>query len=143
MSNVLGTVATAIAAGGETNWLLQGLVDGRVKAMIDTYTALGTEAAASTIKMGALIPTGANVLAILLSSSAATGGLTVSIGDSGSATRYASASTSPATAGSYLYGGKAYVTGTNTGDTQLLLTTGGATLGVGLIITTVTFYTFD
>lgn len=148
MAAVKGLVKTAVDAQGVANWQLSGLIDGRVKASFDSYTALGTETAGSTIQMGQVLPTGANVIGILLSVSASTGSLTVSVGDNNSATRYASASTSPATAGSYLYGGKQYIVGTNVGtsttsDNQLLLTTGGATIGVGLIITTVVLYTID
>lgn len=141
---------------GPANWLTAGYVDGRVKVNIDYYVALGTEATGTVILMGALLPVGAKVLKIDISTSISIGGLTVSVGDLDSATRYASASTSPATAGIYSYNGVIdsangpYLIGQNPAtptatdnDQQIKLTTGGATLTIATIIGCVVYYTTD
>ena len=136
MSDVSGLTATAVAAGGLSNKLLSGLIDGRLKVMLDTYTIAGTEASGSTITLGGIMPKGANVVAILLYVSANQTTATFSIGDLESATRYASASTSLQTLGTYLYSGKNYVaddTTTTTTDRQIVLTTGGATLSAATL----------
>lgn len=142
MATVLGTVATAVDTGGLNNAVAHGFMNARVKAMLDSYTIAGTEAAASTITLGGLLPTGARVIAILLYVSASQTSLTVSVGDDASATRYGSALTSLQTAGTYLIGGKQYVVGTASGDNQLVLTTGGATATAGTLQATV-LYTID
>lgn len=129
----LGVVNTAIAAGGVSNKVLQGLIDGRVKCNIETYTILGSELSASTIAIGAALPVGANVIGIILQVSAAQTSLTASVGDAGSATRYASAITGLQTANVIVFvPGKNYVI-TGTSDTQILITTGGATASAGIL----------
>jgi len=136
MSDVKGVVATAVNTGGLSNAVLSGLIDGRVKCLIDTYTIAGTEVAGSTITLGGKLPKGANVIAILLYVSANQTAATISVGDLELATRYASAITSLQTAGSYLIGGKNYVvdlTVAATPDNQIVLTTGGATLTAGTL----------
>lgn len=137
-----GTVATAVASGGVTNKLLRGLIDGRVKAMVETYTILGSELSGSTITLGGVLPVGANIIKIELSVSAAQTSATMSVGDAGSATRYASALTGCQTAVTIFSApGKAYVI-TGTSDTQILITTGGATLTAGTLYATI-LYTND
>lgn len=141
---------------GPANWLTAGYVDGREKVNIDYYVALGTETVGTIILMGALLPIGAKVLSINISASVSTGGLTMSVGDLDSATRYASANTGIATAGVTGINGVIdanngpYVIGTNPAtptatdnDQQIKLTTGGATLAVGTIIGCVVKYTTD
>lgn len=142
MTAYAGTVATAVAAGGLSNAVLQGLIDGRVKAMVENYTIAGTEASGSTIDIGGILPKGANIIAILLTASAAQTALTTSVGDDGSATRYGSALTGLQTANSVVVvPGKNYVvTGTN--DTQIVLTTGGATMTAGTLYAVI-LYTND
>jgi hypothetical protein len=126
-----GEVNTAVGTGGIINGVLNGLIDARVKVNVENYTILGSELAASTINIGGNLPKGAVVLAIVLMVSAAQSSATFSVGDAGSATRYASAHTGLQTAVvPVVIGGKNYViTGTN--DTQIVLTTGGATLSAG------------
>lgn len=157
MATVNGVVyAVTIAPPSPSNWLTAGYVNGRDKSNIDYYVALGTETAGTVILMGALLPVGAKVLSVVISTSANTGGLTISVGDLDSATRYANAATGPATAGISSFNGiidstnGAYVIGTNPAtptatdnDQQIKLTTGGATLGVGLIIGCRVIFTTD
>ena len=131
MTAYYGDVATDYQAGGLANAVTSGLIDGRVKCNLESYTILGTEAAASTLDVGAELPKGARVIAIVVYVSAAQTALTLSIGDDASATRYASASTSLQAIGTYVYSGKNYTIGTASGDEQILLTTGGATATAG------------
>lgn len=143
MATILADVATNVQAGGLNNAVLNGLIDARVKAHLDSYTIGGsTETSGSTIDIGALIPSGARVLAILVSVSTAQTSATLSIGDDASATRYANADTSIQNAGSYLFSGKNYLTGQSAGDRQIVLTTGGATLTAGQLEVAV-LYTMD
>lgn len=157
MATVQGVVY-AVIAGPSTpaTWLTAGYVNGREKVNIDYYVALGTEASGTVIDMGALLPVGAKVLGIEIIMSASTGSLTMSVGDLDSATRYASANTGPATAGSTRITGKTdstnglYTIGSNPAtptttdnDQQIILTTGGATLAVGTITVCIVRFVTD
>lgn len=143
MAAILMDVATDFQAGGLSNAVLNGLIDARVKAMLDSYTIGGsTETSGSTIDVGAQLPSGARVVAIIINVSTAQTSLTLSIGDDASATRYASASTSLQTAGTYVFSGENYKTGQSTGDRQILFTTGGATMTAGQLEVAV-LYTID
>lgn len=157
MATVNGVVYAVMAAPPQAStWLTAGYVNGREKVNIDYYVALGSEASGTVILMGALLPVGAKIITISITTSASTGSLTISVGDLDSATRYASAATGPATAGISSYSGLIdanngpYVIGTNPAtptatdnDQQIKLTTGGATLGAGLIIGCVVRFTTD
>jgi hypothetical protein len=127
-----------------------------VKCNVDFYVALGTELAGAVIAMGAPLPAGAKVLMIQVTTSISIGSLTVSVGDLDNSTRYASALTGPATAGITTVTGMidatngAYVIGTNPAvptaldnDTQIVLTTGGATLTINTIIGCIVYFTTD
>lgn len=157
MANYSGVVyAVQIAPPGPSNWLTAGYVNGRQKCMLDYYVALGTEAAGSVLYMGALLPLGAKVLQIDVLTSANTTSLTTSVGDLNSATRYASASTGPASAritsftgmidatnGWYVIGSNPATPTATNNDQQIILTTGGATLTVSLIYGVRIVYTTD
>lgn len=142
MAAFLGDVATSFQSGGLSNAVLNGLIDARLKAMLDSYTIGATETTGSTIDIGAQLPAGARVVGIILHVSTNQSSLTVSIGDDASATRYASANTSLQSAGTYLFSGKNYKTGQSTGDRQIVLTTGGATMTAGQL-EAVVLYTMD
>ena len=145
MADYLGEVATAVAAGGLSNKVLSGLIDGRTKVMVESYTILGTEASASTITLGGIMPKGARVLAIQLYVSAAQTSATFDVGDDEDADRYAAASTSLQSAGTYIFSGKNYITDDTTPtstDRQIVLTTGGATLTAGTL-EAVIYFTID
>ena len=141
---------------GVYNWLTPGYVDGRKKVNLDFYVGLGTESAGSTINVGSLLPVGAKVIAVRVHASAATSGLTFSVGDLNLATRYASADTGPASKGVSTYTGfidsvnGPYLIGQNpttptatNNDQQIVLTSGGATLGAGTIYGVEVEYTTD
>jgi len=161
MATVTGVINKAIGqtlqgvpgtAGGTTNWQTPGYIRGNVQAYTDYYVALGTEVSGTVIKMHPLLDVGLMILYHVLTVVASTGSLTMSIGDLDSATRYASASTSAATAGCYIYGNALgstgpYVIGTNPvtptatdTDAQIVITTGGATLGATNIFSLTTAY---
>lgn len=165
MANFNSVLATAMAAtpslGGPAEWQLPGVINTPVRCFVDSYTALGTETAGSVIRFFtdgtvSVLPAGANILFFQFLASASTGSLTVSVGDRSSATRYASAGTGLATGSSLvtvsgIVSGAPYIIGTNAstaafgaetnGDNQIILTTGGATLAVGTIITGIMYFT--
>lgn len=145
MATAVGVNATLVASGGLANAVLSGLIDGRVKCMLDYYTILGTETTGSTLTLGGIMPKGANVIAIILKVTASQTALTVSVGDDESATRYASAATSLQTAGTYVIGGNNYVcddTTPSTTDRQIVLTTAAATMTAGTIYAAI-LYSID
>jgi hypothetical protein len=165
MATVKGAVKTIIldssitgvpgTAGGASNWTTPGYIRGAVRVMVDYYVGLGTETAGTVIQMHPLLDVGAMILYHVLSISTGLGALTVSVGDLDSATRYASASTALQTTGAYLIRPALgttgnYIIGTNPAtptdadnDRQIILTTAGATLTAGYIISLMTFYTID
>lgn len=141
-------IQTIIKAGGTpATWQLPGLIDGRVKVLLDTYTGLGSGEDAGSVIIWPALPTGANILQIFIGTSVATTSLTVSVGDADSAARYASASTTLATtAGLYPLtglGALPRVVGTSTNDANIIWTTGGAALGTATVYTLMVLYSFD
>lgn len=145
MATLKAINSTLIDAGGLST-LLSGLVDGRVKCMLDSYVIGGSaETSGSTLDIGGNLPKGANVIAIVLSVSANQTSATFDVGDDEDADRYAAASTSLQTAGTYVISGKNYVvdmTTVATPDNRIVLTTGGATLSAGTLYTAV-LYSID
>lgn len=135
VQTVRGLQATAVNTGGISQ-LLSGLIDGRVKVMVENYSIIGSDlAAGSTIIIGGKMPVGANVLAIVLAVSAAQTSLTFQLGDAGSANRYAATghtglqtATTPV-----IIGGKNYVVATAGTDDQIRLLTEGATATAGTL----------
>ena len=139
---------------GVGSWMTAGYIRGDVHVMVDYYAAAGTEALGSILQMFPVLDTGIMVLGFMLSVTATTSSVTGSIGDLNSATRYASASTNFATAGTYWYSpvtmastgpyiiGTNYTSATNT-DAQIIITTGGATLGATNVFSLMLFYVID
>ena len=141
MASVSGVNATLVAAGGVAT-IGRGLIDGRVKVMIDSYALTTGNTSGDVISVGGTLPVGANIIAIVLMASVAQSSLTMSVGDAGSATRYLSAGTGLQTAITpVIVDGKGYVI-TGTSDTQLLLTTGGATATAATLYVKI-FYSQD
>lgn len=157
MANFSGVVyAVTIAPPSPSTWLTAGYVNGREKLNIDFYVGLGTEVAASVIFMGAPLPAGAMVVSHQLQISASIGSFAVSVGDGLSATRYSTNTAlatlntivyvpSPlnTTSGQYIIGTNAATTAVPSGDTQIQLTTSGATLTAGTIISCITRFVTD
>ena len=164
MATVTGVINKAIgqtlqgvpgSAGGTSNWQTPGYIRGNVQAYTDYYVGLGTELTGTVIKMHPLLDVGLMILYHVLTVVASTGALTGSIGDLDSATRYANAITSFATAGTYIIGNGLgstgmYIIGTNPAtptatdtDAQIVITTGGATLGATNIFSLSTVYVAD
>ena len=151
-----GAVSTQVALGGidtavtPNDWLLPGVIDGRVKCMIDTYTSpAGAETTGKVISMGQKLPAGANIIAILISLIADQASLTLSVGDYANTTRYGSAVSIATAATPVWFPGRGYIIGTTTWtttytyDNQIILTTGGTTLTTGQIITCIVLYSLD
>jgi hypothetical protein len=140
-----GVLATAVAATGLANKQGQGVIDARLKQGFDTYTTLGTEGVGSTITMGPILPQGALIRDVQIVYGALGGSTTLSVGDTNSATRYqnATVTSSAGKTGTSVVAGINYAVGTNSGDNQIVLTTGGATLTVGLTIQVLITYVFD
>ena len=141
-------IAAAVVAGGVSNWQTPGYIRGNVRVMVDWYVGTSSDTTGSVISMFPPLDAGSMILFFILGASASTGSLTFSLGDSGSATRYLSAGTGIATAGSNIIptleaSTGPYIIGTNTGDNQIIITTGGATLGTGTIYSLQCFYTID
>ena len=147
-----GLIGNINSKGGVNQWQTPGYIRGDLKVYTDYYVGLGTEVSGSTIRMHPLLDTGIMILYHVLTVLGSTGSLTMSIGDLDSATRYASASSSAATAGTYIYGSVTstgpYIIGTNPAtptatdtDAQIVLTTGGATVGATNVFGLTTVYT--
>ena len=145
MATVKGVNRTVADAVTSTHTLAPGLFGGNVKVMVDTYEAAAISSG-TVIEMGGELPTGARVLAVMLSCDACGGSVTFSVGDAESATRYMSAEdgSSAATFWTDLVDGVEYeidMTTASTPDNQLLITTGGAS-ATGTI-KLVVFYTHE
>ena len=145
MPAFVGVTGTKIDAGGVST-ILGGLVDGRVKCMLDTYVITGSEVVGDTILLGGIVPIGANIIAIGINVDAAQTSANVDIGDAESTTRYATDDTGIQTADTIFWtSGLNYVTDDttpSTTDRRILLTTGGATLTAGNL-QFVLIYSFD
>jgi len=142
--NVRGRINTLVNTGGQST-ILQGFIDGRVKSMVDDYTADATEDAGSTIKVGGTLPTGAKIVGVQISNTAQAASVTLAVGDSDDPDRYitAYAADSVRFNNDLNDTGNGYVVGTNSGDNQVLITTAGATLTASDVIKVVIFYVMD
>lgn len=142
MSDVLGVNKTLIDAG---TILSPGKFDGRVKCSIDTYEA-SSLAIGSTITMGGKLTKGAIVLFQILATSALGGSTTMDVGDAESSARYESALDTSAEHATILnaIAGIQYETDETEADsldTQIVLTTAGATMNGTIKL--ITIYTND
>lgn len=158
MAITLGYSALATAQkntatlGGPAEWQLPGVIQSSVRCYIDYYTWTGNEAAGDVIRLFTdgitnVLPNGINILGFDFVQTAALTGLTASVGDYNSATRYASASSSFASTTAFtitgLISGIPYIIGTNlstaaqgvvtNGDNQIILTLGGSFTGSGIL----------
>ncbi len=126
MSAVKGVNATLISNGGLSNSMVEGQNDARVKSIVDSYEAAALESG-SVITVGSLLPAGARIKEIRLHTDNLQNNTTLSVGDSNSAARYISATDHGAAelvSRIDKIAGRDYVIGTNTGDNQILITTG-------------------
>lgn len=101
----------------------KGTLNAQVLSITESYTC-SSLADASTIEIGAPLPNGAKVLAIMIKHPAFATGRTVKIGTNANDDEFAGA-TSVAAAGTITVPCGNYVVGTTSGDNQLLLTTAG------------------
>lgn len=143
MSAVSGVQQTKIDAGGLSNMHAEGVRDGRVKVIVDSYEAAAL-ATSSTIKMGGVLPAGARILGFTLAYDNIST-VSLSVGDSASAARYLASFDTAATAGiknEILVDGLDYVVGTASGDNQIIISTTGVSAATGTIKLAV-FYSKD
>ncbi len=131
MATVKGVNRTIADQTGVIHTTSPGLAGGVVRCMIDTYelssTVLGT-----VIEMGQDLPKGSKVLAVLLVYDALGGSVTMSVGDAEDDNRYLSGVdvSSAGSTWSDLADGVEYeidVSDADNPDTQVLITTAGAT----------------
>ena len=142
MSAALGVNKTLVDTGGMSK-IAQGLVDGRVKVMSDSYEASGLTTS-STIQMGQILPAGARVCGYQLAYDAIST-VSLALGDtaSGGSARYLASVDTANTAGvknDILVDGLDYVIGTASGDNQILVSTTGVSAATGTIKVKI-FYT--
>jgi len=128
MSAVSGVNQTIIDAGGLSDQLARGLIDGRVKVCLDSYEA-STLVSGSTIKLFGALPAGAKIVEMIIDFDAL-GSATIDVGDSNDADRYISADSVSSAGISHIenINGRGYVIGTTAGDNQILITTGSASI---------------
>lgn len=132
MSAVLGDNTTKFEAGSSTSNWIDKPYNGELRSWSDEYEASAL-ANASTIQMtpSGLIPSGARIKAIRVFHDDMGSTVTISLGDSTSATRYLDA-TSVTSAGmqeANKVDGFDYEIGTNSADDELLITTAGIFTG--------------
>jgi hypothetical protein len=162
-AGIKAVMMNAVYTGGVSNWQTPGYIRGNVRVMIDYYIGVGSgEDAGSTIKFFPTLEAGMVVLGFIAYASTTTASLTFNLGDLDSATRYASASTAWAAAGSTLISSiwasattGPYVIGTNPitagvwsptatdTDAQILVTTAGASLTSAGVYGLIMLYTID
>lgn len=140
VQTVRGVQATAVNTGGPSQ-VLSGLIDGRVKCMIDSVALTTDYASGSTIVLGGKIPVGANIISVTLEATDAQTSLTASIGVTGSTTLFASANDCLQTADvQETFGGRGHVIEADAD--QIIVTTGGATATAGTLYATI-LYSID
>ena len=162
-AGIKAVMMKAQSVGGVGNWQTPGYIRGNVRCMIDYYVAVGSgEDAGSTIEFFPTLEAGMVVLGFIAYASTITANLTFNLGDLDSATRYASASTAWAAAGSTLISSiwasattGPYVIGTNPTtagvwsptatdtDAQILVTTAAASLTLAGVYGLIMLYTID
>lgn len=131
VGTLYGVNATLVAAGGVSQ-ILQGMVDARVKCMVDTFVTTGaSEDIGTTITFGPALPTGARILDVILgvTGSLGSGSTTLSVGDANTAALYIAATAITAAVilrNSAKPDGLNYIIGTNSGDNRIIVTTAGA-----------------
>lgn len=142
-----GTNYAKAADPSSANILDPGTLAGKVRVMQDTYTG-AVVATADYIRIGKALPTGAQVVDIIVGNTATGSGNFLTVGDEGSATRYL---TSYSTSGANVKIGPSANAGMNyvvTGTTDNVIrvysggTEGAAPLSGGTIKVTV-FYTVE
>ena len=86
-----GTNKTKLDDPSSDNILDPGQMKGKVRAMTDDYTIVGTEVTGDLIHMGEKMPTGARVIDIILHTGACGSGAKLDVGDAEDDNRYISA----------------------------------------------------
>jgi len=87
MATVKGVNKTKIDAGGLSNKISQGYIDGRVKTFFDQYEFAG-ELLATVVEVGPELPLGAKILEVVLSTDDLGNNVTLIVGDAEDPNRY-------------------------------------------------------
>jgi hypothetical protein len=144
MATVKGVNQTLVDAGGEST-IGGGYIKVRQKVIKDSYALTTANLSGEVIKLFGKLTPGAVLQSIVLDVSAGQTGLTISVGDLASSTRYANADTGLQSAISLKTYNRLvipcgqYVVGTATNDDQIILTTGGATATAGTLYAELTY----
>lgn len=129
MASVNGTNYAKTADPTSSNILDRAVIGGKVKVMHDSYEAASL-ASGTTIKIGKDLQSGDRILDVWIVADALGDNVTLSAGDSDTATRYISATVAN-TANLRIdldqIDGFNYEIGTNSGDNTILITTGSST----------------
>lgn len=143
MATLYGANKTKIDAMKPSNILDPGLMGGKVRCMVDTYTGLGTESAGDVIEMGSKLPVGARVLDVVVVLNGT--GNTPDIGDYEDTDRYIDEATDDAVTRLSNVAGAAYEideTDADNLDSQIVVTLDAAVTLNG-VITVIVFYAVE
>jgi len=150
MAQFKGANRTKADTPTSDNVLAPGTLGGRVRVMQDNFTFAG-EAAGEIIELFQDLKAGATILDIVIHNADLGTGTLLDIGDSNDVDRYidgydadanlTSRGGGTAVTGQFQVAGNQYVIGTNTGDTQIIITTSVAA-ATGLVTVSL-YYTED
>ena len=143
MAEFEGVNVTKYDAGTtDANWIDQGLIKSSIKVWSESYVADGTEIISDTIVV-AVLPAGAVIHGITLTTSALGAARTLACGDANTADLYKAAVdvSAAVTDVSLDAAGNQYVIGTNADDERIILTLAGGVLTAADVIKTQVFYT--
>ena len=150
MATQKGVNRTKADSPSSDNILAPGTLGGRVRTMQDSFTFAG-ESAGEIIELFQDLKAGAIILDLIIHNADLGTGTLLDIGDTNDADRYidgydadanlTNRGGATAVTGQFQVAGNQYVIGTNTGDTQINITTSVAT-ATGLVTVTL-FYTED
>ena len=145
MATVKGVNRTLADTPEGSNITSPGLLDGKLRVMVDSYTT-ATTAAGTIIEVGKYLPKGAKVLEVALMTEALGGSVQLIVGDYEDDNRYITATTcntaNQVTRLNAIAGRQYEVDETTPGDTttdrQVIITTSGAS-ATGLIKVEITY----
>lgn len=150
MATQKGVNRTKADSPSSDNILAPGTLGGRVRVMQDNFTFAG-ESAGEIIELFQDLKAGATILDLIIHNADLGTGTLLDIGDSNDVDRYidgydadanlTNRGGATAVTGQFQVAGNQYIIGTNTGDTQIIITTSVAT-ATGLVTVTL-LYTED
>ena len=143
MATYKGVNKTIVDAISPSTVLSPGVMGSSLRVMIGSYTALGTELAASIIEFCDELPLGAKVIDVIIHNG--DGAAAMKIGDYESTGRYEAAVAAGVTAhaNTVSFGYEVDMTTASTPDNQIIVTTSAATLTVDLVTTVIVLYSVE